>query len=74
MSRNQAAKCKLPKSHTQLNATPPHTEDYLGLEFLDGISRHEKHLSREFLPVMKGIWPGDRNMVEDDGKCLRGSC
>lgn len=42
--------------HTPLT----HTEDYLFLEFLDGISRHKKHLLVKFLPVIKAIWRGDK--------------
>lgn len=33
-----------------------HTQDYLFLEFQDGISRHKKHLLVKFLSVMKDIW------------------
>lgn len=72
MSRKQAVACRLPRSHAQLRASPPHTQDYLCLEFQNGISRPKKHLSREFLPVMKAIWPGDRSKGQGRWEVLRG--
>ena len=52
VSRNMSAECKHLKLQRQLTRphTPlTHTEDYLFLEFQDGISRHKKHLLVKFL-------------------------
>lgn len=65
MSRNMSAECRFRKPCLHLNPHTPlaHTEDYLFLEFQDGISRHEKHLLVKFLSVMKAIWAGDKSRV-----------
>lgn len=45
-----------------------YTEDYLFLEFQDGISSHKKHLFLKFLPVMKALWKKTKVGFENSGR------